>query len=380
MLVESNLCTGCTACKSICPRSAIMMQEDEEGFLHPVINNELCINCKLCEMVCPITKEINAEYEKVYAAISRNDEQRFKSSSGGIFYEIAKIVLDCGGYVCGAAFDENNQVHHIIINDINDIDLLMRSKYVQSRMEDCFKQIKELLVAGKHVLFVGTGCQVNGLVSFLQKKYDNLITLDIICHGVPSPKVWKLYLDYLNKTLEKGIKVLNVNFRDKQQGWSKYGYSFELSNGVKIYESHEENIYSKIFLSNIALRPSCYNCHANGICRLSDVTLGDFWGSNNYELKLEHNDKGLSILVVHTKKGYLLLQEDRIVLEEINSDALKYNPSYSKSCSVPKNRSSYITSLNDENFYELSVKASKSSRSLYKRIFSKIKRIIKIKK
>lgn len=377
MLVESNLCTGCTACKAVCPKSAITMEEDKEGFLHPIIHNDLCINCKLCEKVCPVTKEIKTEYERVYAAISRDDEHRVRSSSGGIFYEISKKVLNQGGYVCGAAFDEKNQVHHIVINDFKDIDFLMRSKYVQSRMEDCFKRIKELLIEGKQVLFVGTGCQVNGLVSFLQKKYDNLITLDIICHGVPSPKVWKLYLDYCNKTVGEDLKISDVNFRDKQQGWKDYGLSFKLSNDVKIYENKDSNVFMKVFLTDIALRPSCYNCHANGTSRYADLTLGDFWGYNNFDLKINHSNKGLSILVAHTEVGKKLLEDGNFDLEEIDSDALNYNPAYFKSWNEPKKRDTYMKTVNEDNFYDLSMKLSNVKRPLYRRVLGKIKRILK---
>lgn len=375
MSIEKELCTGCNACHSICPVSAISMEVNEEGFLYPRIDSKKCINCKMCEKVCPVEKKYETDLKKIYAACSKQKDILKNSSSGGIFYELSKIILLKHGYVCGAAFDDNNQVHHIIIDDINKINLLMRSKYVQSRIDDCFIRIKDLLNNGETVLFVGTGCQVNGLHSYLQKKYNNLLTVDIICHGAPSPKIWDYYLNDCNKKIGSSIKINNINFRDKKNGWKEYGLSFNTSNNIKIFENHNSNLYFKLFLKDLCLRESCYKCNANGENRLSDMTLGDFWGCKKFDLKINNENKGLSLIICHSDKGLDILKELSIEIEEVENTVLNYNPSYYYSAKKPKKRDFYMETVNENNFSALSNDVTKDS--LYRRLLNRMIIIIK---
>ena len=198
---DKSKCCGCSGCMNICPKNAIIMKEDKNGFKYPIVDKEKCINCGLCEKVCPIlnNKKEQQKEIKAYACYNKNIEERLKSSSGGIFILLAKEILKRNGIVFGAAFDENFNVKHISIDNEKDIEKLMGSKYVQSNMGKVYKEVKEFLENGKYILFSGTPCQIEGLKKFLKKDYDKLYTQDIICHGVPSPKIWQMYLEYQKK-------------------------------------------------------------------------------------------------------------------------------------------------------------------------------------
>ena len=219
-------CCGCYACYNICPKECITMESDNEGFWYPKIDKDKCINCNLCEKVCPIINKPNSSlYEKKsYAVFNKNEKIRLESSSGGIFSLLAEYVINNHGNVYGAVFDEDFNVKHVKINILQDINLLRGSKYVQSRINDIFKSIKFDLKNNKIVLFTGTPCQIAGLQSFLQKKYDNLILMDIVCHGVPSPLVWQQYINELKQNYKQNIK--SIYFRDKSTGWKTYSVKF----------------------------------------------------------------------------------------------------------------------------------------------------------
>ena len=208
--VSADDCCGCGACYSKCGVKAITMQENDEGFLHPVINEDSCVECGQCLKVCPVlnAKDENTATPDCYACAA-SDEIRAKSSSGGMFTLLAEYVLNKGGVICGAAYDEKWNVHHIIINNTADLDKLRGSKYIQSDTEKCYSEIEKLLKNGKEVLFSGTPCQVAGLNTFLGRKYDNLLTVDLLCHGAPSRGVWQKYLT----ESFKDRKIINVNFR-----------------------------------------------------------------------------------------------------------------------------------------------------------------------
>lgn len=323
--IAENLCCSCGACYNICPVGAISMQENEEGFLTPVIDEAKCTNCGLCLKACP---SLNTEFKnnpqpECYAAMA-DDELRMKSSSGGIFTLLAEYILDKGGYVCGAAFDDNWDVHHIIVNNKEDLAKLRGSKYVQSNTEDCYKQIKKLLDDDKYVLFSGCPCQVAGLYSFLGKNYEKLYTVDILCHGSPSPGVWQ---KYLNENFNKN-DIIKINFRDKNKiGWSCSHCTISTKNGDAIVTDD----FTKLFHSSINLRESCYNCDYSKKPRPADITLGDFWGISDH-IKGLNDGKGLSFILTNNQKGQFLFNEiadktqkwDINLLEDYNNGHQKY--------------------------------------------------------
>ncbi len=323
--VKPQDCCGCGACYNKCPVGAISMQENEEGFLTPVIDEAKCTNCGLCLKACP---SLNTEFKnnpqpECYAAMA-DDEIRMKSSSGGIFTLLAEYILDKGGYVCGAAFDDNWDVHHIIIDNKNDLDKLRGSKYVQSNTENCYKQIKKLLDEDKYVLFSGCPCQVAGLYAFLGKNYEKLYTVDILCHGSPSPGVWQ---KYLNENFNKN-DIIKINFRDKNKiGWSCSHCTISTKNGDAIVTDD----FTKLFHSSINLRESCYNCDYSKKPRPADITLGDFWGISDH-IKGLNDGKGLSFVLINNDKGKFFFNEiadktkkwDINLLKDYNNGHQKY--------------------------------------------------------
>lgn len=340
-------CCGCYACYNICPKECITMESDNEGFWYPNIDKNKCINCNLCEKVCPIINKPNSSlYEKKsYAVFNKNEKIRLESSSGGIFSLLAEYVINNHGSVYGAVFDEDFNVKHIKINSLQDIELLRGSKYVQSRINDIFKSIKFDLKNNKIVLFTGTPCQVAGLQSFLQKKYNNLILMDIVCHGVPSPLVWQQYIDELKQNYKQDIK--SIYFRDKSTGWKTYSIKF-LFDKDEYKNFGFKDIYMKGFLNDIYLRPSCYNCNFKGIERISDITVADFWGIENILPKID-DDKGTSLIVIHSEKGKQLFDElsETMIFNEVDlNEAIKYNPSMISSVKYNEKRKDFFLELN----------------------------------
>lgn len=370
-------CCGCYACYNICPKECITMESDNEGFWYPKIDKDKCINCNLCKKICPIINKPNGSlYEKKsYAVFNKNEKIRLESSSGGIFSLLAEYVINNHGNVYGAVFDEDFNVKHIKITSLQDIELLRGSKYVQSKINDIFKSIKFDLKNNKIVLFTGTPCQIAGLKSFLQKKYDNLILMDIVCHGVPSPLVWQQYIDELKQNYKQDIK--SIYFRDKSTGWKTYSVKF-LFDKDEYKNFGFKDIYMKGFLNDIYLRPSCYNCKFKGIERVSDITVADFWGIENILPKMD-DDKGTSLIVIHSEKGKQLfdkLSETMIINEVDLNEAIKYNPSMIKSVKYNEKRNSFFAELSSgKELTDLIRKYTKIS--FEKRVKNKIKSIIK---
>ena len=320
---EKQNCCGCEACAQICPKQCIQMQFDNQGFRYPAVNVSLCIDCGLCESVCPVTHQSEARRPlMVYGAINKDDYIRIDSSSGGIFTALAETVISRNGEIWGARFNEDNEVVHDCIANLQQLSLLRGSKYVQSSIGLSYKKIKMSLKAGKDVLFSGTPCQVAGLRKYLGKDYPTLYTVDIVCHGVPSPGVWKKYLE---QQLGKGTRLKDIKFRDKTYGWEKYCFSLKQyfpkrKNSVNhIIERRYENLYMRAFLHDLILRPSCYNCPARSFKSGSDLTLADLWGA--WVTLPEYNDdKGCSCVAVNTEKGKLLFDQsaDFISFKEIS--------------------------------------------------------------
>ncbi len=372
---ENSYCSGCSACSSICPKKAITMEEDKNGFLYPKIDENLCINCNLCEKKCPVLNMVDKTDEIIssYVGYYKNEDVRLDSSSGGIFTVIAEYVLNKNGVVFGAMYDDDFMVHHSFIEKCSDLYKIRGSKYLQSRIEDSFFECKGFLDNGRLVLFSGTECQIAGLHSFLGKKYDNLITVDILCHGVPSPKLWKKYLSYKG---EKSIK--NINFRDKKTGWKNFSISIDSNEKCKYCATHDRDPYMNLFLSNICLRESCYNCRFKKLDRTSDITLGDAWAINKVNKSLNDN-KGASIIIIHTNQGENVFENISNELEYINCEIDMILPSSSdsrKSVSKHKNYYAFFELLsNDDVGFEKYLKLVKKKNKILiitKKIIRKI--------
>ena len=345
MIKTDKNCIGCGACADACPVNCITMEYDEEGFLYPTVNTSDCINCSSCNKVCIIENNIpEIETIKAYAAFSKNEERRRDSSSGAIFYELSKSVLDKGGVVFGAAFDNEWNVKHIACESILDLHKLQKSKYVQSDTRGIFKQVKTELESQRPVLFVGTPCQCNALHLYLGKKYENLLLVDFICHGVPSPMVWQKYLAAYGKE-----KIVSINFRDKSDGWKNYNFFVETKEEA-FKHNFWSNPYMRLFLSDYILRPSCYQCKSKFPHKSADITMGDLWGAENIVNELD-DDKGLSLIVINTQKGKSAINQlDNIASKTVDiSDAFRHNPSAVSSADIPNKREKLLSELKQDN-------------------------------
>lgn len=297
--VKKNQCTGCGACKNVCPYDAITMLPDTYGFLYPNVDLNKCINCNLCLNSCP-TLNIHNQNDRNYVCkvAMANDNIRKISSSGGIFSLLAEFILSNNGVVIGAAFEESTIVKHIIIDKIEDLNKLRGSKYVQSAINDIYTKVKEILNSNKLVLFSGTPCQIAGLYSFLNKSYSNLYTVDIMCHGVSSQGMFDKYLS----ENFKDEKINYISFRDKVNGWN-YEFSLKIATDKKEYcIPYQESSYYSLFLNGISLRKSCYNCKYATLPRIGDITLGDFWEIKSFNTRFDDN-LGTSMVLLNNKKG-----------------------------------------------------------------------------
>lgn len=355
---EKNRCSGCFACYNACPQKCISMKSDYEGFWYPQVDVERCVECGICEEKCPIisfAQDDETKFEKTFAAINLNEEIRFKSSSGGIFSLLAKEIIRQNGIVFGAAFsDDYKSVYHIAIDNETEIEKLRGSKYVQSKIGDCYEQVKNYLDDGKKVLFTGTPCQIEGLYTYLMKPYEGLYTQDIICHGVPSPIVWKKYVE--ERERKASSKVKNIFFRYKKYGWKAYSLLLEFENDSKYIKNLSEDSYMRAFLSDNILRPSCYKCLFKGVNRKADITLADFWGIDQYLPKMD-DDKGTSAVIANSKKGLQLIESIGTFLEIENisiEDIKKGNPALVDSAKMGMHRGVFFAEL-ESNDIELLV-------------------------
>lgn len=403
-ITDKSKCCGCNACVQRCPKQCIEMHDDKEGFLYPVIDTAVCIDCGLCEKVCPVLNQNNARKPlQVFAAKNKNEIQRLHSSSGGIFILLAEQIIQNGGVVFGARFDKNWEVEHCYAETIEELQPLMRSKYVQSRIANTYKEAESFLKHGRQVLFVGTSCQIAGLHKFLRKDYDNLLTVDFICHGVPSPGVWRKYLEEIisdkssrsevagkNTVLPFSLKsvpvITGINFREKQLGgyrWKKFGFVVHEKspfkgdqNSVLLSTVFNENDFMRGFLSNLILRPSCYSCPAKDGKSGSDLTIADFWGINNFYPEFD-DDKGVGVVFVHTEKGKSIFSSIEVEYMEVQYDeAVRANSSYYKSVSIPVGRIKFWKNFhNGKTISESLKKAMLPSFSIRMKI--KIKSILK---
>lgn len=308
-------CSGCTACKDICPVGAISFTIDKEGFYVPTIN-EKCIKCSKCAKVCPSMNDgfIREQFNmKAFAVKHKKDEVRYNSASGAFFPAIAEYVInDLKGFVCGCIIDSNLKIKHVISNELEMVQKMQGSKYVQSDIGNCFPEIIDLLKRDTFVLFTGSSCQVTGLISLLESKNvstDKLITIDFFCHGVPSPLIWKEYLDFYERKTCK--KITNYEFRNKKYGWGNnrkgpsYLFTAYFNHGVD-NSSFEVRLWGKIFGTDLCTRQYCHSCPYTTVNKNADFTMGDFWGIDKVIPQMD-DKKGTSVVISRNKKGSDLL-------------------------------------------------------------------------
>ena len=406
-IVDKKLCCACSACVQKCPKHSITMYEDDEGFSYPLVNQDTCIKCGLCEKVCPMLLQAKKiEPQKVLAAKNPCVEERMNSSSGGVFLLLAKEVIKQGGVVFGAVYDEKWEVHHIYATKIEDVYPMMGSKYVQSRVENSYREAEKFLKQGRKVMFVGSPCQIAGFRVFLRnKEYDNLLAIDFVCHGVPSPGVWRRYLaetysnsemmvQYRRQAAGKNSVLLSslnakspigdIKFRDKtESGWKKFRFVVRQKSASKADQNtvlssdiHYMNVYMKGFLNNIYLRPSCYSCKCKNGVNHSDLTLADFWGINTINPSFD-DDKGCSLVLINSERGNAIFES--LKLETWKSDlkiAKQFNPGFGDM--IPDNpfRKRFFRMFNRGMTVEKSIQKC-YSLSFMERCKLKIKRILK---
>lgn len=381
MIIIPNNCTGCTACVEVCPLKIISMEPSDEGFLYPQIDLKLCKNCELCERVCPSLNMKRKQRPHLLFVGQNKDESILReSSSGGVFSAIAQVVLARRGVIYGAAIDYKNgyRVKHIRLTDAGELRRLRGSKYVQSDMRGIMPQVKEDLEHGRDVLFSGTPCQVSGLKNYLGKPYAHLLLVDLVCHGVPSPRVWEKYIleesknlarkgdensvspipfdvksesskKELDLALKEDVLFKAISFRDKRNGWQKYGFALfpeptgEGKNTVSLFYNRYEHPYMRGFLADLFLRPSCHSCPVKGFSSGSDITIADAWGIENYDVKSGVIDKGISMVIPHTDRGEQLVRGLDLYCQEVTEDILTiHNPAAHRSCSPHKNHRKFF--------------------------------------
>lgn len=306
VISKKESCTGCTACYSVCPKHAITMVADSEGFKYPFVDATLCIDCGVCDNTCPIKRRDKREESKVtpvaYAAhYSSNERVWYESASGGAFTAITDYIYKRRGIVYGAAFNDAMEVVHDSADNPSDAVRFRDSKYVQSDLRDTFLRVKNDLTKSKLVLFSGTPCQVAGLKGFLKKDFENLLTVDLICHSVPSPSVFQDYINYIQK--KYGKRIVRICFKDKTLGWDKFQTPrIYFDDGTDIFNVDDSKLWALLFYSYLVVRPSCHACRFSNLVREGDITIGDFWGVE--KLCPEYNvPNGASLMLLNSDKG-----------------------------------------------------------------------------
>lgn len=346
-IIDKQQCCGCGACVQKCPKQCISLNEDNEGFLYPHVEIETCIDCGLCEKVCPVLNPYGTrEPLQVLAAINKDEKIRMESSSGGIFTLLAEQIIKEDGVVFGARFDDEWQVTLDYTETMEGLAAFRGSKYVQARTGDTYKQCEQFLKAGRKVLYTGTPCQIAGLHHYLRKQYYNLTTCDFVCHGVPSPKVWRMYLKEVIDGANKAIT--DIKFRNKDNGWKAFNFKllYDSENKTTTLTScHKDNLYMRAFLRDIILRPSCHDCKSKQGRSMSDITIADFWGIHKRHPEMD-DDKGTGLVIIHTDKGRASLDLSLTNYKETDfDDAKPFNNGLKPSMPAHRNRAKFFRKL-----------------------------------
>jgi len=351
--VSKNDCVGCKACGDICPKNAIDYKIDEEGFWYPHIDMNKCINCGKCEKVCPALQthcsgKDNRNEPKTYKTYYKDKSIRYNSTSGALYYALAESFIDQGGYIAGCVYNEDySGAYHYISNTKKGLKKIMRSKYFQSDTEGVYRKIRELLIAGEKVLFCGTPCQTSALYGFIGKEFENLFTVDFICRGINSPLAFSKYMEELKQKFHSGIA--EVHFKNKSHGWTNLGTMVRFENGKSYYRNRINDPWVNAFIvGNLYMRPSCITCKYKKFPRVSDITMGDFWG-----LKFTKEEKkyGVSVALVNTKKGDMLLDMSKQYLyveERPFKEAVDGNPALLYSAKTNPRRSEFFKRIQME--------------------------------
>lgn len=325
-LLRPEDCCGCTACATICGHGAITMETDVKGFAYPRIDESACTDCGLCDRVCPIIarKKMNLEaksYQGIFAGRITDDDALFRSASGGAFWAIASEVISNDGMVFGAVYDKNMRVVHRGADTLEACRAFQGSKYSQSDTFQAYREVRDILRSGRQVLFTGVPCQVDGLKRFLIKSYDNLLTMDVLCHAVPSPKIFADYISYVNS--KHNGRLINLSMRDKTRyGWGHpYSYRYDFSDGRSLLDSSKVIDWGRIYFSRLVNRPCCHECKYTNLNRPSDISVADFWGDRNLHTDIR-SKKGTSLLIVNTPKGEAVVKalRDKMVLSKVSEE------------------------------------------------------------
>ncbi len=367
MLKIPSNCCGCTACASACVKNCIEMRPNAEGFLYPVLDEARCIDCGLCEASCPIGKAAAHGTPLAFGAVSKDSDVRGVSSSGGVFSLLADAVISKGGAVFGAAFDSEFNVIHIKAEAPDEVARIRTSKYVQSNIGNSYGEAKAILDVGRYVLFTGTACQIAGLKSYLRRDYEKLYTQDVFCLGVPSPEVWRAYINEKSA----GKNAVSVSFRHKLE--DTYALRFSFDDGSEIIERSTDCLYTKAFVGKLSLRESCYDCAFKGLSRASDITLADFWGVGKLCPELD-DGKGVSLVLLHSDKGVALFESIKDSLKYKKVDvfpAVEENPMAVHSAHRDKARDVFMASYKRQGLAKAYDKATKPALKLRTKRFIK---------
>lgn len=346
-ITDKQHCCGCAACVQVCPKQCIAFHEDKEGFAYPEVDTTTCINCGLCEKVCPELHPIEPRNPlSVYAAINTDTATRLQSSSGGIFTALAETIIRQGGVVFGTRFDESWKAVMDHTETLEGLKAFRGSKYLQASVGTAFADAEKFLKAGRKVMFTGTPCQIAGLLHYLRKPYDGLLTVDFACHGVPSPKVWRMYLDEVTGNAWRAIR--NIQFRNKANGWRRFNFVLDYDceqEHIVLSSYHRENHYMRAFLRNMILRPSCHQCPAKGGRSQSDITIADFWGIQHVNPQMD-DDKGTGLVLVNTERGAQVFSHTNVKShQESYEDAVQHNSAIERSVAPHPKRADFFKRL-----------------------------------